>query len=774
MSRGARPRSRTPGLAAATWGLIPAVAAGAAAAIEPQDLTDELVRSAAGAIVEDLYRRKDPQRFWDPPSWDPDRDGQSSQAGGYTPLVVLALLHAGESYQQPRLRDAVDHLTQQRLEGTYAVAVRAHVWALLPDKFRANLDADVRWLMEGFHPEPGGWSYRQQPRAGWFDNSLAQYGALALWEAAKRDRPIPDRFWRRLEQRFLAGESPDGGWNYRGNQPVTGSMTAAGLTTLFITQDFLHARDAVELSDAPAGPHESALARGLAWMDEHFSPRENPGKDTYFFYYLYGVERVGLASGYTTFGGRDWYRAGAAEIINRLCSVDPETGAVTVHARLRARETSLQVRQLAFALMFLSRGRVPVAINKLAAEGVAWNNRPRDVANLTRWIREQTETDVNWQIVSLDEEPRSWLDAPVLYLASDRRLPWPGEGAELPPPLAKLKRYLDLGGMLLAVNEGRSPLFARSIEQAGTLMYPGYAWRTLPRSHWVYSLHFPARGRRPALRGLSNGVRELIILAPGNDLSATFQARDETRPAAWTTAAHVYLHASEKNRPRPRLARHATAARREPSPHEKVLSIVRASYDGNWNPEPMALPVFAEAMAESRGLRVRLRETRLSELAGLDPPPDLVIVSGVDEHRFTETQGRAIAECVEAGGVILFETAGGRGVFARAAEAWCAERLGQPPVSLLDSPIITGDGLPGAVTLSRLEYRPYAREVFAAHDTTPRLRGIVIDGEARVLFSREDISHGLLDQPSWGITGYAPESSRNLLGNILEYAGMSR
>ena len=736
--------------------------------VEADTLTDSTVQAAVRAIVDELYRRRDPRHDWDPVPWNPDRDGQSSQVGGYTPLVVLALLHAGESYQEPRLREAIDRLEHATLSGTYAVAVRTHVWALLPDKFAGRLAQDTRWIVERFQGGPGGWSYEQPSRSGWYDNSLAQYGALALWEAAKRGVPVADRYWQRLEQRFIENQFPDGGWNYRANQPVSGSMTAAGLTTLFITQDLLHARDAVDLDDRPQYPYEQAIDRGLRWMDEHFSVAGNPGKNTYFFYYLYGVERVGLASGYASFGGRDWFRAGAAAIINRLCTVDAGSGAVSMR-RASSRSGAVQVRRLAFALLFLSRGRVPLALNKLMVPGIAWNNRPRDVANLTHWISRETETQLNWQIVSLDDEPESWLDASVLYLASDERLPWsaPGaDGARLGEPLRKLRRYLDLGGLLLAVGEGPRPAFARSLEQDGSAMYPQLTWRRLPRDHPAYSLLYTARGKRPRLRGLSNGVRDLIILASGMDLPAIFQARNTKAAAAWTTAAHVYLYASEMNHPRQRLDRHVPLeSHRSDAGHGRTRTILRATHDGNWNPEPLALEVFAGTIH----LDISVSDHPLAEIAAVDPPPELVLVCGIEHREFTAAQQRAVKEYVDAGGVILFETPGGRGDFTRGAEAMATALFGIPVRRLVDTRIITGDGLPGSSNLSRIDYRPYAQQVFAVRETTPRLRGLVIDGQPRVLFSREDISHALLDQPCWGIAGYKPDSARRLLANILHH-----
>jgi hypothetical protein len=735
-------------------------------------LTDEQVQAATRAIIEELYRVRDPHRFWDPPTWDPDRHGQKAQVGGYTALVVLALLYAGESYQDPRIRDAVAHLEAAPLEGTYAVAVRAHVWAQLPDKFRKLLGADTKWLIDAFQQRPGGWGYEMKPKSAWYDNSLAQYGALGLWEAAKRGVSVDHRYWQALEQRFVGNQQPDGGWNYKGNQPVTGSMTAAGLTALFITQDYLHAREALALRSADGAPYESAIGRGLDWMDRHFSVEENPGRDTYFFYYLYGVERVGLASGYRTFGGRDWFRHGAAEIINRLCDADEETGRPAVRRRLRTGDPT-KVRQLAFGLMFLSRGRVPVAVNKLSARGVAWNNRPRDVANLTRWISQESEAALSWQIVSFDDEPHEWLGAPLLYLASHEALHWVDDTEAL----ADMKRYLDLGGLLLAVNEGKTRAFGQSVLQAARSMYPQYAWRALPPDHWVYGLHFPVRSRRPPLRALSNGVRELIILAPDRDLSAPLQVRDEDH-GAFPTASNIYLYASEMNRPRPRLARPSTDVPRRSGDRPAVsATVVRAIYDGNWNPEPLALEVFVASVAADRGVDVRLADEPLEAIDTIDPRPDLVIVSGTDAAKFTADQRQAVRAYVEGGGVILFETAGGRGPFAKSSETMCRELLGDlagPPQAMTGSRIVTAEGLRGAANLSRVAYRPFAADLFGARETRPRLQGMAIDGTPRVLFSREDISNALLDQPCWGVAGYAPRSARDLLGNIILHGAALR
>jgi len=549
-----------------------------------------------------------------------------------------------------------------------------------------------------------------------------------------------------------------------------------------------------------------AIERGLAWMDQNFSATENPGKDTYFYYYLYGVERVGLASGYKTFGGNDWFRQGAAELINRLCLWDAEQDTFTVHQTTGGdgRRARIKIDDLAFTMMFLSRGRVPVAMNKLQTteDGSSWNNRPRDVANFARWLGENTEGDLNWQIVKLSGAPEEWLDAPMLYVASHEALPFlrgvdidaakfaaevkayiknradgtlppnalPPEAPDI-PELKKLKRYLDLGGMIFAANEANAKQFAESVESAGLLMYPQFQWRTLPDDHWAYTLHNAVKTRQPPLRAISNGVRELIILSPGVDFSETLHTNAVKQIHEFHTAGNLYFHASELNRPRPRLARHSF----EPSPNAPIKGeavIARAIHGGNWRPEPAALDLFADWLRATRGIEAILVDQPLEAIGALDPKPSLVIVSGVDALEFNATQIEAIKSYIESGGMILFETPGGRGGFTASAEEAMTNAFGRPIESLMRSRIINGAGIEWAADLSRIEYRPFSLQAFGGRETTPRLRGMTMNenSQPQILFSREDLTHGLLDQPCWSISGYAPNSARNLLANIVQHA----
>jgi hypothetical protein len=82
-------------------------------------------------------------------------------------------------------------------------------------------------------------------------------------------------------------------------------MTAAGVATLFLLQDMLRPGQGMNCS---GNVTDFQIERGLAWVGANFAQvRDN--------YTLYGVERIGVASGYKYFGGQDWYAAGAERLV---------------------------------------------------------------------------------------------------------------------------------------------------------------------------------------------------------------------------------------------------------------------------------------------------------------------------------------------------------------------------------------------------------------------------------------------------------------------------
>ncbi len=88
-------------------------------------------------------------------------------------------------------------------------------------------------------------------------------------------------------------------------------MTAAGVATLFITQDYVHQADGIKCVGNLRNDH---IDKGLKWMAGHtaeWTPSQGYAGFPLPGYTLYGVERIGVASGLKYFGTVDWYQYGA-------------------------------------------------------------------------------------------------------------------------------------------------------------------------------------------------------------------------------------------------------------------------------------------------------------------------------------------------------------------------------------------------------------------------------------------------------------------------------
>lgn len=785
---------------------LPAIAPGAMA-IDPDSINDTQVQSARASIIEMIWQHQHPDRHWDPVTM-PQGESTNQHLGGYTALVVLALVTAGESYQDHRLKQPLADLQKVELRGTYAVSTRATIWAALPNRFRHLLQQDAQWLLSSWNLEAAGWDYRANPdgKLSRPSPSVRHFGTLALWAASRRGLTIPPALLSDLETVTINNQLDDGAWHYPGSGTPrsSGSMTAAGLVTLYITQELLHARDALKLSDAEPAPGEAAIERGLAWMDTNYDARSNPGGgrgSRFPMYYQYAVERVGLASGLRTFGGRDWFREGTGVILDRLFLERGDE--LVLKSSYAPGENPAALRELCFSLLFLSRGRAPIAVNKLQFDG-RWNNRPRDMANWCRWMSEEMETDVNWQVVDLDSEPESWLDAPILSIVSDRPLPWlephragirefrtgskaylerrrtgtlaEGERPPRPPSIPEveqLRRYIDRGGLVLAINEGRSDAFSRSMQDLGALLNPGADWNTIPADHPIYQ--YPLKiTRRPKILSLHNGVRDQVLLLPNGDCSGDLQIVDQSSKPVLQTLSNVHAHASGMHRTRPRLdarARPWTKGRGSTS-----ATIVRGVHNGQWKSEPLALKGLQHALGRDRDIALELYDRRITDMSR-SGRPDLLLLSGTRETTLTEQDWAAIERFVrEDRGVVLFEHAGGGdgGIFAATMEQAAMDRFGTPVRSAVRTSVVTGKELPGAVDCTRVQWTPYSiMEVFGAAETAPRLRCLEVDGHPAVFFSRVDLSHALLDHARWGIHGYDHESATDLMSNLLLY-GVTR
>jgi len=716
-------------------------------------ITDEAVEDAIRRGVRWIKEQRTPFRHWEP-----DQNTGAQDWAGNTALAILALLYAGENPREDFLADSISWLAGQPLDATYTIATRAHVLALVPgNKYQSQLKADLKWLLEAPWPrgskDAGGYDYRATLRSaegGRWDNSNTQFGVLGVWMASEAGLEVPPSYWEMIADHWLRHQRPDGGWGYQADQAPTGSMTAAGLASLFVVLD---RRYADRPKEAPA--ILSAIEAGLDWFGRHYTPDNPHGDARWRYYYLYGVERVGRASGYKYFRDRDWFREGAAFLLDNQRDDGHWDGSGAGMDDLR---------NTAFALMFLCHGRAPLLFNKLQ-HGPDWNSRLRDVAALTQYVSRMFERPLNWQIVRLDGPLDDLLDAPVLYLRGE--VAWEFEEEQV----QKLRDYCLSGGMLFAVSAGEG--FQQSIEKFARRAFPEHRLRRVPDDHPLFSGEVAFRiDAPPILLEVHNGLRTLMLICTRDLAPAWSRAtgRGKSCPEI-DLAANVYLYATDKTQFRSRLQ--TPVIRLNERKIEHSISIARIQYRGDWNVEPQGWIRLSRYMNNATG-------TRLLVSSGLTLDADelsefrVAHMTGTGAFELTADELKGLRRFLVGGGTLLADAAGGSPEFTRSLEQWVRQALQDEPQTVPeDSFLYTGTGLDGAVDVTDVGYRRAALGL-ARGRKGPLLKVFGVRGRYAVIYSPLDLSGSLLGTPIYNLRGYDPDSTLKIMRNLILYGDLKR
>lgn len=316
-------------------------------------------------------------------------------AMGPSALATLALLKCGVPPGHPRVARAFQFLRKQPLTKTYEVAVLMMAldarYDPASDPFeKEELDRygnrvvpepcaekmskeDLAWMKECVdflvrHQSGGTWRYPE----GGYDLSNTQYALLGLKAADRCGLKVPLDVWRDALTALLARQEPDGaevelrgnevkggyrvewrekakarGFRYVGaGTPVTGAMTTAGAAGLMICQNMLW--KSRKFTGEERKRTREAVRDALAWMQTNYSVVENPGLGpAHHYYYLYGLERMGIVGHVRFLGKHDWYADGA-ELL--LYDQDP-----------RGCWSGGDVVETCFALLFLKRSSFRVS-----------------------------------------------------------------------------------------------------------------------------------------------------------------------------------------------------------------------------------------------------------------------------------------------------------------------------------------------------------------------------------------------------------------------------
>jgi hypothetical protein len=193
---------------------------------------------------------------------------------------------------------------------------------------------------------------------GFGDNSNTQFAVLGVWAAGQAGLDVSETM-AAVDQRFRTTQAKSGGWGYNGPGGDQPAMTCAGLMALILAkgQKTIEAQmvnrppgDAVE---GPGGKPKMAsdpqIDRGIDRVEfyaGHLAQNAN-------LYFLWSVERVGVALGTARIGRVDWYSTGASLLLR------------TQAADGSWRSAHGELPDTSFALLFLRRSNLTKGMPQL-------------------------------------------------------------------------------------------------------------------------------------------------------------------------------------------------------------------------------------------------------------------------------------------------------------------------------------------------------------------------------------------------------------------------
>jgi hypothetical protein len=666
-------------------------------------------------------------------------------------LTLLALLNSGIKPTDPRIDRAIANhvlswkeLMASQYAGSYQGGILLMLLAEVDDVRYRPMAAEIARRLQRFQEMTGGWG----------DNSRTQFALLGLKAAEDLGIDVPDSVFEAAQKYVLAGQHADGGWGYTPTDRRSyGSMTAAGITSLYIC------RMQLIRSSKTCGRRDRSLnlQAGLAWIANRFTVRQNPGVGRgNHFYFLYGLERVGVILARRFLGGNDWYREGAEYLIN---------------AQRPDGSWSNTYLGTEYAMLFLSKGSRRLAIQKLDY-GPGWEPDPFDVMDLTKRASKDLKEPVTYQVVDQEAHVEELFAAPVLYLQGH-------EAFEFKASFRKtLRRYLDNGGFLFASACCGSPAFDKSFRAEMRKLYPDVEFENVPADHAIYTSPYRLTDTDAyMLETMNTGCRFSIFYAP-HDVCCGWGGcqgcRDGervTQETARQLGVNMLAFVIGLRKLRDRLDTSTVlvspeSARRLPP---DTLHIGRLRHGGGCELDPAALPSLLQTLRERANMKRDATTVEVS--AATDELGDypIIYMIGFRDFQMTDREIERLRDYLDRGGFLFAECGCGRDEFNRAFRAFCKKlypqkkeplKLLRPEHAVFQSPH----------TIREVRYKKSVARRFPNLGNKPHLEGIEHNDRLAVIYSRFNLSCELQGRKDPSSLGVLNPYAYQLGVNVIVYA----
>jgi hypothetical protein len=817
--------SRLVVLALLTLLIVLPVSAAPPAASDPEQKVVAEINKAIDNGVQYLRRTRDEtsqwESYWITKGTDMD--------GGITALATLAMLNCQLPADDPAVAKPLEFLRKVELRKTYVVALITMCLAEARNpKDLPRIQTNVDWFVKTARRSGGkltGWSYPDTQGLERPDASNTQYALLGLYAGKMAGAKIDDTLWKEIQDLYLTTMMSEGkqsgSWSYvQSDRESSFTMTVAGVCGLLIAR--MAMSESGQKLNADTGvaascgvyPEGDAIRKGMNWIGREFAFDKARASKS-LFYNVYGIERVGRLSGQRFIGDHDWYREGCDFLVLKPGEYGQRSNgswAALTDSDFRG----VNIISTSFALLFLSKGRSPVLISKMAhgesvltgekgrqvlieknepVPGVTgWNRKHNDVRNITDFAAREVfkNLPLGWQVYDprrkefnrseeLLQEVGLLVQSPILYFNGHEEPKLNDQQKDI------LKKYIEEGGFVLAEACCGSKPFANGFRRLIAELFPNNELKPMAADHAIWRSHFLVPPTEfPKLESLSRGCRTVLVFSPEplagyweemKFMPKSGQPATNRGQYAFQLAANVIAYATGKEPPKRRLAQKPIVSSKadEKSPRQGFVQLVQLNLD-----EP------APAESALRNLTGYLRE--IARLDMVPPPKDRMRATDPNLHNFKflylhgrkafDLDGDAVENLkanLQTGGLLLADACCGSEAF----DTSFRKAVGKlfPDLKLdvipLDDPLYSEKV--NGVKIESVERREKAADAKSGVDVgyerlPPKLEGIKIDGRWAIIYSRYDIGCALEGHKSSDCLGHSPDSAKQLAAAAVLYS----
>ena len=754
--------------------------------IQPSNAADVDAVAVSRAIDRGIaYLRKTQN---DRGAWD-EYPGQSC---GKSALCTLALLNAGVERDDPAMIRAMKYLRSHQPKETYSVALQTLVFCQLGAAGDLpRIHTNVQWLtknqlnIDANSARVGSWDYGEGRGIG--DPSNTQFALLALGAAYDRGVEVdPAVFERSLS--YWTGLQKDGGWAYPGRRN-SGSMTCAGIASVIIARGRLGSGssgidgDKIRCCGAETSDQDP-VETGLQWLADNYSLQINPGgSEQTLYYYLYALERVGRLSGHRFIGDHDWYREGAARLLELQ---DGFQGFWAGAGGMEPQEVATS-----FALLFLSKGKRQVVVGRLQypnqqSPGL-WQQHPDSLRQLVRHVEYEWRRDLSWQTIDVTAASlQDLLQTPVLVISGNRPLELAKDAQD------RLKEYIDQGGCILFDANagdgcGDAQGFETSVRKLTETWFPESSLERLPPDHPIW---FAERTVDPTsigedywVYGVQACCRTAVFYSPkslgcrweqGDLLFRRDQGPRNVRSqidAAVRIGQNLIAYATGRELQDKLDGRLIIDATDAPEPQRDAIQLAMLGVDAGGQEARRALPHATSLIAAKTDLPL----TAVPNPVGFDSERlqniSILWIHGRTDFSLNSRQVEVLREFIADGGVILGASICGAPEFADAFRREMAKVISNSPLQPVpaDHPLMT---VSYGYDLRQVTIRTpaMAGKPIGRRTGPPQLEMAESDNLAAIFFSPLDLSCALESPNSVQCPGYSTEDAAKIVANLVLFS----